>query len=202
MKYVAALLAIITALMANYLYKDYQAEEKKEAEAFAVRQEISPINVKIYRETKAKAETGDADAQHTLGSYYASGFGVAKSLVRATEWWRTSAMQGNVRAQTSLALCYTENDKGVEKNLVEAAKLFRMAARQSDSLSLQIMAECYQKGNGVVKDEIEAFAYYALSNIRTGGKNYYQEKLEKEMTKEQITAGLKRAKELQKEIEE
>jgi hypothetical protein len=49
MKYVAALLAVITAVMANYLYKDYLAEEKKEAEAHAARKEIDPRNVKTSR---------------------------------------------------------------------------------------------------------------------------------------------------------
>jgi hypothetical protein len=202
MKYVAVLAAVITALMANYLYDAYQAGEKRESEAYAARQEADPINVRIFKETKAKAETGDADAQHSLGYQYSEGRGVAKDIVLATEWWRTSAMQGNARAQTTLALLYTENDKGVKKNLVEAAKLFRMAARQSDPLSLQVLADCYQNGNGVVRDDIEAYAYYALSSIRFGGKCHYQEKLEKEMTREQIEAGLKRAKELQKEIKE
>ena len=136
MKYVAALLAVITAIMANYLYKDYQVEEMKEAESYTARKEIDPRNVKIFGETKAKAETGDADAQYSLGHLYADGCGVAKDFVRATEWWRTSAIQGNSKAQTTLALCYTRSDKGVEKNLVEAAKLIQMAAKQGFLLLL------------------------------------------------------------------
>ena len=201
MKYVAALLAVITALMANYLYKDYQAEEKKEAEAYAARKEIDPRNVKTFLEIKAKAETGDADAQYSLGHLYADGHGVAKDLVRATEWWRTSAIQGNTKAQTTLALCYTRSDKGVEKNLVEAAKLIRMAAQQGDPLDLLMMGDCYLNGQGVVKDEIEAYAYFTLSAIRTGRKYSYHEKLESRMTPAQIAAGNKRAKELQNEID-
>jgi uncharacterized protein len=201
MKYVAALLAVITALMANYLYKDYQAEEKKEAEAYAARKETDPRNVKTFLETKAKAETGDADAQCSLGHLYADGRGVAKDLVRATEWWRTSAIQGNTEAQTTLALCYTRNDKGVEKNLVEAAKLIRMAAQQGDPLDLLMMGDCYLNGQGVVKDDIEAYAYFTLSAIRTGRKYSYHEKLESRMTPAQIAAGNKRAKELQNEID-
>ena len=202
MKYVAALLVVLTALMGNYLYEDYKAEEKREALAYTARKEIDPYNVKMFLETKAKAEAGDAVAQYRLGHLYADGCGVTKDAARATEWFRTSAIQGNTDAQTSLAICYTQNDKGVRKDLVEAAKLFRMAARQSKPISVMILGEYYQNGSGVVKDDIEAYAYYTLGSIRTGRKDYYHEKLEKGMTKEEILAGLKRAKELQKEIPE
>lgn len=209
MKYVAALLVVITAVMANYLYEDYKADEnraakleRRETQALVIRQETDPENVKVFEETKVKAESGDPIAQYSLGRLYAQGNGVAKNVKMAVDWWRTSAIQGNKDAQVKLALYYTENNEEGRKNLVESAKFFRMAARQSDQLSLQIMAEYYQNGSGVVKDDIEAYAYYTLSSIRTGRKDYYHEKLEKRMTKEEILAGLKRAKELQKEIPE
>jgi hypothetical protein len=209
MKYVAALLFVITAVMANYLYEDYKADEnraakfgRRETQALVIRQETDPENIKVFEETKAKAESGDPIAQYSLGRLYAHGNGVAKNVKMAVDWWRTSAIQGNKDAQVKLALYYTENNEEGRKNLVESAKFFRMAARQSDQLSLRIMAEYYENGSGVVKDDIEAYAYYTLSSIRTGRKGYYHEKLEKRMTKEEILAGLKRAKELQKEIPE
>ena len=61
---------------------------------------------------------------------------------------------------------------------------------------------CYENGTGVAKDEIEAYAYYNLPG--RGFKDIARENLavlEKQMSSEQIAAGKKRTKELQKAIQ-
>ncbi|NBY42109.1 MAG: hypothetical protein EBQ49_02160, partial [Verrucomicrobia bacterium] len=60
---------------------------------------------------------------------------------------------------------------------------------------------CYDTGTGVLKDQVEAYAYYNLASITNEVAQKNRSVIEKTMTQSQIEAGQKRSKELQKEIE-
>jgi hypothetical protein len=62
------------------------------------------------------------------------------------------------------------------------------------------LAVCYEKGDGVVKDAIEAYARYKIAWEVTdlARKNFAT--LEKKITREARLKGLARAKEIQEEI--
>jgi TPR repeat protein len=48
---------------------------------------MSPEEVKLFRETKAKADQGDLVAQNSLGLCYANGAGVTKDEIEACAYW-------------------------------------------------------------------------------------------------------------------
>ena len=55
---------------------------------------------------REQAVSGDAKAQFRLGMDYASGQGVPQDYDEAAYWWRKSAAQGNVNAESSLGWFY------------------------------------------------------------------------------------------------
>ena len=138
-------------------------------------------SIKVYETWKVKADQGDA--------YY-------QRLIKKFEDLKVKAEQGDAQVQCCLGMAYLK----VLKDPVEAVKWFRKSADQGDPGAQWLLGVCYMDGGGVLKDPVEAYAYFNL-----GGVTYLARKdrdiLEKEMTPSQIEAGIKRSKELQKEIE-
>ncbi|MCX6918978.1 MAG: DUF805 domain-containing protein [Verrucomicrobia bacterium] len=95
---------------------------------------------------------------------------------------------------------YGPNPHGVTKNIAEKVKLFREAADQGDAEAQAKLGYAYYHGSGVVKDEIEAYAYLNLVRMTDENVSRNLAILEKDMSPDQIAAGQKRTKELQKEI--
>jgi TPR repeat protein len=113
----------------------------------------------LFKESKAKAEKGNAKAQFDLGFRYYSGIDGETNAVEAVNWWRKAAEQGLAEAQSYLGHCY-ENGEGVKKDVAEAAKWYRKAAEQNDALSQLSLGGCYYGGTGVEKDVAEAAKWY------------------------------------------
>lgn len=226
------ILTIFITAAAYHFYTEFENREKAEAKANAVsrknaemraREENSPAyaaaaakrmqdDLRLFDITDAKARKGDPAAEYQLGNLYRDGVGVDQDLVQAVGCWGAAALHGHVRAQITLGDFLTKGGRGVERDLVQAAKVYSMAARQGDLIGLQRMAECYLSGQGVVKDEVEAYAYFALISMRKGredtnplkrmvGQGTPLETLESKLSQDQIAAGSRRANELQKEIE-
>lgn len=76
---------------------------------------------KALADLRAKAESGDYEAQRHLGTRYAKGEGVPKDEVEAAKWYRKAADQNRPAAQKALAYCYADGT-GVTKDEVEAYK--------------------------------------------------------------------------------
>jgi TPR repeat protein len=114
---------------------------------------------KKFEETKAKAETGDAQAQGDLGHCYYDGEGVIKDVAEAVKWYRKAAEQGNGRGENGLGLCYLKGN-GVTKDVVEALKWIRKAAEQGDPRGETSLGFCYENGEGVTKNAVEAVKWY------------------------------------------
>lgn len=188
-------------------------EDEANAPAYAAAAARRKVEDKrIFDITDVKARKGNPDAEYQLGNLYRDGVGVDQDLAQAVGCWGAAALHGHARAQTSLGDCFTKGGRGVERDLVQAAKMYRMAARQGDLIGLQRIAECYLSGQGVVKDEVEAYAYFALISMRKGredtnplkrmvGQGTPLETLEGKLSQDQIATGSRRANELQKEIE-
>jgi TPR repeat protein len=226
------MLTIFVTFLAYYFYNEFENRGRSEAKAIALRRESeerlvayanSPAyaaarakskqdDLRLFNITDAKARKGDPEAEYQLGNLYRDGVGVDQDLAQAVGCWGAAALHGHVRAQTTLGDCFTTGGRGVKRDLVQAAKIYRMAARQGDPIGLQRIAECYLGGQGVVKDEVEAYAYFALISMRNGredtnplkrmvGLGTPLETLESKLSQDQIAAGSRRANELQKEIE-
>ena len=80
-----------------------------------------------FKETKAKAEAGDAEAQYNLGGMYASGQGVEQDFKEAVKCFQKAADQGFAMAQNNLGVMYVKGE-GVEQNYVTAYAWASIAA--------------------------------------------------------------------------
>ena len=161
---------------------------------------MTPKEVKAFEGFKALAERGDAEAQLNLGLCFDNGSGVAKDQVQAVSWYRKAAEKGYAKAQYRLGFCYRYG-LGVDADQVQAVSWYRKAADQGDARAQDSLAAHCRIGEGVAKDVIEAYAYWSLAGITYERARRSLAVLEKQMSGDQIVAGKKRAKELQKEIE-
>jgi hypothetical protein len=80
-------------------------------------------------ELRARAESGQADAQFALANTYRMGFGVPVDLTRALQWYQSAAALGHARSQFHLGMAYRLGD-GVTVNLNLARYWLLEAARQ------------------------------------------------------------------------
>ena len=152
-----------------------------------------------------KAEQGDVKSQITLGAKYQVGVeGFPKDLKEAIKWYSLAANKGNTEALWSLGRCYLDLNEPQE-----AIKWFNKSLALGNTNAKNSIGECYQtlgtrylSGRGVDKDLNESYAYYKLAALNN---NYfakrYIERVEKNMTPEEIEAGVKRSKEIEAEIE-
>ena len=96
--------------------------------------------VTAFKNSKEKAEKGDALAQYQLGLCYDRGVGVAKNLAQAAAWYRKAAETGYAEAQASLGFCY-QKGLGVPADLAEAKRWYTRAASQGDANAQALLKE-------------------------------------------------------------
>lgn len=143
--------------------------------------------VEWYRKA---AEQGHAKAQAALASMYQYGNGVRTSPKQAFHWFKMSAEQGYDLAQSSLADLYRDGEgvvqdseqaiiwyrkaadqggKECQRKFVdallddkpqEAVDWYRLAAESGDAEAQFKLAELFEDGNGVPKNDEEAFHWY------------------------------------------
>ena len=70
--------------------------------------------------------------------YYFGKNGKQKDYVKAVEWFRKAAEQGNDVAQVYLAMCY-QRGQGVVKDFAEAVKWCRKAVKQGNDLAKEML---------------------------------------------------------------
>lgn len=102
-----------------------------------------------------------------------SGEGVEKDEIKAFQWYKKAADQGNAKAQYSLGWCY-QFSSVVEKDEKEAVKLYKMAAEQGLAEAQYSLGWCFQSGVGVNKDVTEAIKWYkkgAINGSEKASKN-------------------------------
>src|SRR5581483_5512234 len=81
---------------------------------------------RAFKEWKAAADTGHAEAQFDLGVLYAQGLGVRRDLTEAAYWYRRSAEQGNAEAEFALGQMYSLG-WGVPRDEADAIRWLQMA---------------------------------------------------------------------------
>ena len=121
--------------------------------------QVTDAERKQFEAIKAKADRGDAEAQLSVATSYATGNGVAKDPGKSVKWLRKAAEQGVARAQCLLALNYA-NGNGVKPDKLEAARWLRRAADQKLAEAQFDLGMCYANGDGVPKNAVEAVAWY------------------------------------------
>ena len=122
-----------------------KAYERKRAEAASL--------------VRARAEEGDAKAQHDLAGMYYYGKGVPQDYAEAVTWYRKAADQGNREAEYGLGLMYREG-KGVPQDPAQAINWCRRAAEQGYARAQYALGNVYHDGWQVPQDYDAAAAWY------------------------------------------
>jgi len=115
---------------------------------------------KLFEDTKAKAESGNASAQLVLAEDYCFGtHGVTVDYSEAVKWFRKAADQGLAEAQYNLGFCYYHG-QGVTQDYVEAVRWYRKAADQDNTVSEFVLGGCFHDGQGVQINYPEAVKWF------------------------------------------
>lgn len=164
------------------------------------------------------AEQGFADAQFKLGRMYYQGEGVPKDDMEAVKWMRAVADQGYAGAQWLIGVMYVNNQglneivpsppsldawsldfyiQAIQDALeddIELTELARQVAEQGN-------APAYDDGEGVSKNDMEAYAWFLLAKGRgIEEADKVIDLLEKRLSAEQQAEGQRRAAELNRTI--
>ena len=139
-------------------YLDGKFPERRE-------QRLSQINDrKEFDRVLALAEKGDADAQHSLYSFYWNGtMGGIQDSKKALYWLNKSAEQGFYLSQLCLGDFYQTGDGVAAPDLPKVFFWYLKAAEQGNAQGMNGLGRLYELGRGVEKDELVAFAYYLLA---------------------------------------
>jgi TPR repeat protein len=76
-------------------------------------------------------------------------------LIRAAEYYKLSADQGNSSGQCKYGVCL-QNGLGITKDLSGAAEYYRLSADQGNSSGQCNFGVCLEKGLGIAKDMVRA----------------------------------------------
>jgi TPR repeat protein len=108
---------------------------------------------------RVRAESGDADAQFSLGNRYRMGEGVPRDYAESVRWLRKASYQGDAKAENSLGFM-SYYGQGVPQNYPEAVRWYRKAADQNYERGQFNLALMYYEGKGVPRDYAEAARWF------------------------------------------
>lgn len=112
------------------------------------------------------AIAGRADAQNDLGTFFALGIEVPRSLEHAAYWYRRAADQGVSSATYNLGVLL-ERGLGVPRDPDAAVVRFRTAAEAGHAGASNALGLAYLTGSGVARNPAEALVWFRRAS--TGG---------------------------------
>ena len=129
----------------------------------------------------AKAGAGDAAAQVAVGEQYARAAAaehnkmqMAADYQQEMAWYRKAASQNNIAGEMHLAALYRDGaGNTVPRDMQQAAAWYRKAADQGDATAQGMLGVLYSIGQGVPRDDVEAYFWLDLA---AGVKGPNQEK--------------------------
>jgi TPR repeat protein len=144
----------------------------------------------------AKANAGDAAAQVQLGdSSRAAGDAVPHNPMQSAEyykqaiaWYRKAADQGSIAGQMHLAAFYRDGGKGFPRDMSQAVEWYRKAAEQGDVTAQATIGVLYSIGQGVPRDDVEAYYWLDLA-ASVKGPNQEKYAASRQMIGTHITTG-------------
>jgi TPR repeat protein len=117
----------------------------------------------------ARANTGDAAAQVSVGEQYAKAAGMtqdpddaADAWKKSAEWYGKAAAQENIPGEIHLAECYRDG-RGLARDMSKAAQWYRKAADQDDAGAQGTLAMLYVMGQGVPQSDVDAYFWLDLA---------------------------------------
>ena len=102
-----------------------------------------------------KADSGDKNAQFSVGSAYDFGQGAPHDGEKAKKYYLMAAEQGHAEAQNSLGSIFE-----AEGNYTEAASWYYQAVQQGHPLAMNSIAHYYLQGMGVPQDKNKGIELY------------------------------------------
>jgi TPR repeat protein len=125
----------------------------------------------------AKANSGDAAAQVAVGEHYAASAADLRNAAEAAEaykqaeaWYRKAAEQGFLAGEMHLAALYRDGGKGFPRDMAEAVVWYRKAAEQGDVTAQGTLGVLYSIGQGVEKNDVEAYFWLDVAASAKGPK--------------------------------
>jgi TPR repeat protein len=114
-------------------------------------------------ELKARAESGDAEAETNLAAAYRSGNGLPQNDSLAAKWYRRAADQGFAMAENNLGTMYRLGE-GVARDEEEAVRWYQKAAQHGSREAMFNLGTCYYNGDGVGSNEFTAYAWFLVAD--------------------------------------
>ncbi len=147
-----------------------------------------------FKETKAQAEAGDAEAQFNLALMYDVGIGVPQNYAESGKWYRQAAERGVPEAQFELGVRYFKYGSSAKENYSAALRFFRKAADQGLAVAQFNLGIMYETGLGVPTNKVESYRWYNLAAAQ-GMLNALEarELLAGQMSREEVADGQRRA---------
>lgn len=128
------------------------------------------------RDLRERANSGDVGAQALLAARYERGDRLGRDALKACVWYIIAGANGDLAA------------KGRAVRLSHRLPQFQIAEIRFN------VGKMYMQGIGVKRDPVSAYSWFALAqaagDVRARGE---QEKLETSMSRDQVSAGLRRA---------
>ncbi|WP_343712066.1 SEL1-like repeat protein [Inquilinus sp.] len=118
------------------------------------------------------ALAGQADAENDLGTFFALGIEVSRSLEQAAYWYRRAADQGVASASYNLGVLL-ERGLGVPRDPEEAVARFRDAAAAGHPGALNALGLAYLNGSGAAHDPQEALAWFLRASAAGNPRGAY-----------------------------
>jgi TPR repeat protein len=124
---------------------------------------VAQDHAEAIRWFRLAAAKNNPDAELSLAQAYRDGVGVKADEDEALRWLKLSAVHGHPVAQADYALVLLEADK--PETHAECAEWLRKSALQGKPSAMFNLAIMYQRGMGVPKDRITAYAWYMVAEI-------------------------------------
>lgn len=154
----------------------------------------------VLRLSAPLAEAGDPVAQYRMGMLYRFGWGVDRDFAAAREWFQKAAHKGNGSAASELGKIYKDG-RGLDKDPAEAVKWFRIGAHDGLGIAQLNLARMVRDGKGIAADPVEAHAWFSLAiDNQYMDAIGHRNRMQADMTPEQIAAAKARATELRKTV--
>lgn len=115
---------------------------------------------------KAKAESGDINAQYNLGARFLGAKGVEPNEEIAVKWFKVAAEKGHTDAQRRLGNAYSIGAGGVALDIKKAEYWWVKSAKAGNIEAEMLLGEKYFEGDGLEKSDKKSFEWYlkAASN--------------------------------------
>ena len=139
-------------------------------------------------------QQGIGQAQNNLGVQYHEGQGVAKDYSEAAKWYRKAAEQNDIPAQAHLGSCYNTGE-GVKEDPEGSGEMASQGCGSGLRPSpIPFWALPPPRGQGVAKDNTEAYAWLSLAARTYAPAAVNRDVLAGMMSPEQLVGGFKRTK--------